>query len=269
MGRSEAELRSEGSRVSEATPERYLLLHHGLPRFQVGRILRRLHVLDELRCAAAFDFAELVKSSKLIQEAGDDIDGEIRDGAEELTRDSLRKIQRDLNALTANQKIGGLLYRINRSRYYARNFKVGMEDLRFARIKGWEPYDAFMHRSLFLTVDYIDSIGQRFEALSSRVERLTEERDIKESINTQTRIADVQEIGEIIGWTAFAYYGGQILDKFLPAGPASCALCDFSWLDLCRLLHEHWGTAVSVAVALYAFAHFRNQRVQRQSKEEA
>jgi Protein of unknown function (DUF3422) len=257
MGRSEAELRAS-SGPTDATPERYLLLHHGLPRFQVGRMLRRFHILDELRCASAFNFNELIAASRSIRALGDYIDNRLRGSTQGLSRKSLKDIQRELNTLTSNQRIGGLLYRINRSRFYARGFKLGLGDLRIAPIKGWEPYDAFMHRSLFPTIDHIDGIGQRFEALSSRVERLTEERDVAESINVQNRIADIQQIGEIIGWTAFAYYGGQILDKFLPAGPESCALC--SVVDLCHIVHHHIGTVISALFAFAAYLHFRNHK---------
>lgn len=259
MGRSEAELRSKRGGSAEATPERYLLLHHGLPRFQVGRVLRRLHVLDELRCATTFNLDELVVASKSIRETGDNISRQLGNSRDGLTRQVLETIQHELNRLTSSQQIGGLTYRINRSRSYARNFKLGMEDLRFAPIKGWEPYDAFMHRSLFPTIDHIDGIGQRFEALSSRVERLTEQRDVAESINVQNRIADIQQIGEIIGWTAFAYYGGQILEKFLPAGPASCPFCEI--IDICQITHEHVGTVVSTLFAIAAYLYFRRQRL--------
>ena len=266
MGRSEAELRSRPGGSADAKPERYLLLHHGLPRFQVGRILRRFHVLDELRCATAFYFHELIQASRSIREAGDNIDRQLRVSAEGLTRDSLKKIQHELNSLTSNQQIGGLLYRINRSRYYARNFKLGMQDLRFAPIKGWEPYDAFMHRSLFPTIDHIDGIGQRFEALASRVERLTEERDVTESINVQNRIADIQEIGEIIGWTAAAYYAGQIFSKILHVLPHHCALCE-SALDLCGAIeglgYDLAGLIISCPLALYLYSKYKRRREAR------
>ena len=268
MGRSEAELRSKPGGTTQATPERYLLLHHGLPRFQVGRVLRRFHVLDELRCATAFHFRELIDASKRIREAGDNIDQQLRDSKDALTRDSLKTIQHDLNALTSNQRIGGLLYRINRSRYYARNFKLGMDDLRFAPVKGWEPYDAFMHRNLFPTIDHIDGIGQRFEALASRVERLTEERDVTESINVQNRIADIQEIGEIIGWTAAAYYAGQIFGKVIQAIQYHCkpggALV---WSDFCNAIpwvgYDLAGLMISCPLAYWLYTRYKRRREMR------
>src|SRR5262249_35497536 len=157
----------------------------------------------------------------------------------------------------------GLTYRINRSRSYARNFKLGMRDLRFALIKGWEPYDAFMHRSLFPTIDHIDGIGQRFEALSSRVERLTEQRDVAESINVQNRIADIQEIGEIIGWTAAAYYAGQIFSKALHILPHHCELCE-TGIDLCGAIgwigHDLTGLLISCPLAYHLYRKYKRRR---------
>jgi Protein of unknown function (DUF3422) len=267
MGRSEAELRSKGQEASAATPERYLLLHHGLPRFQVGRSLRRFHVLDELRCASTFNLSELLDTSRRIRTLGDEIDSKLHHGAEGLTRRSLKAMQDELNALTSDRRIGGLLYRINRSRYYVRNFKLGMEDMRFAPIRGWEPYDAFMHRNLFPTIDHIDAIGQRFEALASRVGRLTEERDVTESINVQNRIADIQEIGEIIGWTAAAYYAGQILSKALHVLPHNCAFCNVAWTDICHAVHwltpDFAGMLISCPLALSMYRHYKRKRETR------
>lgn len=271
MGRSEAEIRAaKPTPHVRARPERYLLLQHGLPRFQVGRLLRRLHVLDELRCAALFNFKELIAASERIRALGSTIDHRLRGGATELSRDALRGIQKELNGLTSDEKIGGLLFRINRSRYYARSFQVGMKDLLFGRIKGWEPYDAFMNRNLFPTIDHIDAIGVRFEALAARVERLTEERDVAEQINVQSKIAYIQEIGEIIGWTAFAYYAGQILSKGFHLMPHGCAACGIWWLDLCglthRLGHELAGMVISSAIAIWAYHHFKSRRIRQEAR---
>ncbi len=257
MGRSEAELRSANKPSSQVRPERYLLLHHGLPRFMVGRLLRQFHVLDELRCAAAFDLNELLDASDRIRKLGDTIDSQLRGGASELTRGALGDIQRDLNTLTADKKIGGLLYRINRSRYYARLFRLSMTDLRLVRIKGWEPYDTFMHRNLFPMIDHIDSVGVRFEALAARVERLNEERDTAELINVQNEIAYIQSIGEIIGWTAFAYYFSQILVKVIHP------LCNLvPCLSNCQALGDHdtamfWSVVLAGLLAVFLGVSFR------------
>ena len=140
----------------------------------------------------------------------------------------------------------------------------------FARIKGWEPYDAFMHRNLFPMIDHIDSIGVRFEALAARVERLNEERDVAELINLQGKIAYIQEIGEYIGWTAFAYYAGQIIGKGLHLLPHDCAFCHVWWLDICRLVswltYDLAGMIISGAIAVWAYRHFRSQRIAQEKK---
>jgi uncharacterized protein DUF3422 len=201
-------------------PDRYLILHDGIARFQLGRLLRRLHVLDELRCAAVFDFPALIGASERIRTLGNEIDRQLhiddvnRDKSA-LTREALAEVQAQLNELTATAVDGGLLYRINRSRYYAQDFKLRMSDMFIERIDGWEPYDIFMHRNLFPILDHIDNIGRRFDALAARVERLTDARNVEELVNVESEIAYIQSIGEIIGWTAFAYYFSQILSKIL------------------------------------------------------
>lgn len=264
--------------------ESYLLVHDRLPRFQLGRLLRRFHVLDELRCSAIFDFPELIEASERLRTLGNTIDQRLAEAQAHskkpcLSSDALSDIQNKLNNLTSGLSLpdqhkhrnegrkaaGGLLYRINRSRYYANDFKLRMTDMLIERIEGWEPYDLFMHRNMFPIIDHIDSIGKRFDALAARVERLTEASDVDEQIKVQTglmkvqsKIADIQEIGEIIGWTAFAYYGGQILDKLFSKAPSSCSVCDA--IDPCIIAHAHAGTVISIGIAIWGFIHFRNLR---------
>jgi len=233
-------------------PDRYLILHDGIPRFQLGRLLRRLHALDELRCAAVFDFRALISASERIRTLGNEIDRQLHTDEKHrdkpaLTREALADVQGRLNELTAIAVDGGLLYRINRSRYYAQDFKLRMGDMFIEQIDGWEPYDIFMHRNLFPILDHIDSIGNRFNALATRVERLTDARNVEELVNVESEIAYIQSIGEIIGWTAFAYYLGQIISKIIhplctavPCLPASS----------CEWAADHdYAMSVSVVIA--------------------
>jgi hypothetical protein len=261
-------------------PERYFLVHDGISRFQLGRLARRFHVLDEPRCAAIFDFEKLIRASEWIRTLDNDIDQRLRTAEPDRDAPSplpgaLTEIQAKLNELTAgpqsrgDQKtIGGLLYRVNRSRYYARDFDQRMTDMLFRRIEGWEPYDIFMHRNLYPIMDHIDSIGRRFDALAARVQRLTDASNVVELVSVQKEIAHIQIIGEIIGWTAFAYYGGQIFDKFLPHGPETCPLPGCPILDICHVAHEHIGTLSLLLVALGAWLYFRRQRTARARKRE-
>src|ERR1043165_4437705 len=130
-----------------------------------------------------------------------------------------------------------------------------MGDMLFGRIDGWEPYEIFMHRNLSPVADHIGGIGQRFESLAARIERLSGARNLEELVNVESEIAYIQRIGEIIGWTAFAYYFGQILDKFLPEGSESCLVC--AGFDPCHIVHGHLGTALAFALALFLFGIFK------------
>jgi hypothetical protein len=258
----------EGEAPAPKRPERYLLVHDGISRFQLGRLLRRFHVLDELRCAAIFDFSKLIRASERIRTLGNEIDNRLRTldrNAEKpsLTSQSLSEIQGRLNELTSGPRTadagenatsmeekaaGGLLYRINRSRYYARDFKQRMDDMLFANIDGWEPYSIFMHRNLYPILDHIDSIGTRFDSLASRVERLTEARNVEELVKVESEIAYIQSIGEIIGWTAFAYYFAQILSKVIYPLCKSVPCLPASYCE--ALASPDGALAASVAVAI-------------------
>ena len=201
-------------------PLQYFVVSHGWSKYLLGRILRRLNALGELRSAAVLDLSLLDRASERMRALRNEIDEQLhtrdpnRDSAT-LEHGHLHRVQGTLNEIADSEINGGLLARVGRSRAYAADFKQRMEDMGFGRIDGWEPYDVFMHRNLFKTLEYIDAIGSRFEGLAATMQRLTAARNLHEVAEVERDIAHIQRIGEIIGWTAFAYYGGQLLATML------------------------------------------------------
>jgi hypothetical protein len=74
--------------------------------------------------------------------------------------------------------VGGIQYRINRSRYYAETYRKLLESMRCGNIETWWTYDQFANRSVDPVFRLIDGIGQRLEKLRERL------RSTMESVQT-------------------------------------------------------------------------------------
>ncbi|MBI1187909.1 MAG: DUF3422 family protein [Alphaproteobacteria bacterium] len=159
-------------------PVRYLLAYGpDCSPDQLGRLVRRLHVMGELRHTALLDYDrgpgadDLKRASKEIREVGALFNKKIHDG--EITDFSqLSEISTKLNELNRHAD-GGITYRTEQSRYYADAFKERLPDLRVGRIEGYQPYDAFVRRYVYQTFSKIDQVGRRYEALGRRLDRWT------------------------------------------------------------------------------------------------
>jgi hypothetical protein len=226
-------------------PLRYFILYNGLSKYQLGRLIRRTHVLGELRCAAVLDMELLDEASEGLRSLGNHIDNLLVNKSASLTDDELRSVQVKLNQLASSKISGGLLYRVNRSRYYANTFRERIKEMRVQSLEGWQSYSEFFSRNLYPHFDQIDQIGKRFETLAERVNRLTNARNAEKLNEFETNSLNlvremnqfngtmlrIQEIGEWIGVTAFTYYGGHIIANIFREGSKV--------LGICSMLSEH------------------------------
>lgn len=213
-------------------PLRYFLLYNGLSKYQLGRLIRRTHVMGELRVAAVLDADLLDQASMEIRALGNKIDEFLKEPEEEVTlSDSeIDAVLQRLNKISALVP-GGLMYRINRSRYYVQAFRERMSDMRVKRLEGWQPYDEFFQRNLYQVFDEIDQIGKRYEALAERINRLIVARNadrlrrsqenikdlVSEMATADRTIARIQKLGELVGLVAVTYYGGHVIAEGLHA----------------------------------------------------
>ena len=70
--------------------------------------------------------------------------------------------------------VGGLHFRLNRSTYYVREFKVLLRTLQVGNIPSWVSYEQFVRRGLMPAFDYAASIGKRLRAVRTRLLTTTE-----------------------------------------------------------------------------------------------
>lgn len=232
---------------NEPRPVKYVLVADGgMSANSLGRLLRRMNVLFELRHAALMDYDlgeagnDLKAASRELRMIGAALDEEIgRDGDNPAPRHSeaearnlntkvarLLDINKRLTALNTHAD-GGLVFRIEQSRLYADEFVSRLQDLRVDRIEGYPPYDAFARRRVIHLFARIQQIGRRYTALGRRVDRwafLIEadsatkfHEDIRE---LQRTTKNLSENGEKFASIFFVYYAGYIAKEFLAGSGA-------------------------------------------------
>jgi hypothetical protein len=106
----------------------------------------------------------------------------------------------------------GLLYRIERSRYYVARFEDNVSLMRISRVDGYHQYDEFVTQRLAGTFDFIDRLGRRYEravsalslldshhlSIQSNEIALSQQETEEEEINISDSIRKIQEYGEFI-----------------------------------------------------------------------
>jgi hypothetical protein len=197
-----AELGQWGKDVKQVQPVRHLLVYAGHSHAQLGRLLRRMHVLGELRHAALIDFDQdplrsragglgrgLRNASVAMRALGQRLSD--RTSAITAPGTSMKELQAAVGKLANISKMvdGGLTYRVEQSRYYAREFESAVQHLRLVRFGDWQPYDDFVQRYVLQLFARIDRIGNRYEALGRRVDRLL---FYKQADRLDTYTADVR-----------------------------------------------------------------------------
>jgi hypothetical protein len=98
--------------------------------------------------------------------------------------DALINITSALDRL-GKSAIGGLSYRISRSRYYAELYRNYASALRDGNIETWWSYGQFARRGMEPTLRFIKSIGERLSKLHDRLQSVKED-ILESSISNQT-----------------------------------------------------------------------------------
>jgi hypothetical protein len=242
-----------------------------LSRWQIGRLVDRLNLLGVLRLAAIMDVENLRKVDTKI----DDIELELAavskifDSSEKGATDRLRGPRTQLDGIhklfaeidapvgtpatpstpeTRPLVDGGLEYRIERSRYYVKQWREGIKDLRILRIEGFQPYDSFVERRLGATFDYIHRLGLRYDRIKGETARLEQyylaqasviSQDT--SVAVQRNIEDLQFGAELALWVALLpYYIGQIFINHIIFKEEKSRAAEILWTIL-------WGGFLAIA----------------------
>lgn len=229
--------------LSDKSDVRYLVAFAGKTASQLGRFVRRLHTMGELRLYVLIDLnsGDGVDEALASEWSERDRPGGLRRAGQALRRlgakvtrafaedkeipiEEVAGISREYNAVSSLVG-GGIIYRTERSQQFSRTFKDRLEDLRIVPLAGWQAYDAYVRRYQYHEHEFIAGIGRRFAQLGARIDRLmflrqaqyndkyqeTSNNILKESQGTLKGIEKLQERAEDIGLLAGTYYGPQVL----------------------------------------------------------
>lgn len=180
-------------------------------RWQLGRIIDKIHELGAVRLAAVRDFDRILRAGRRLNKVRENISS---------PNPKIKEIKGDLDGI----EIGdggqdGLQNRLERGRYYIERFRELAESLEVGRIEGFQPYPQFVERRLadkFSTVEYVGRIyhqtGKAFRSLTN----IELQNTISKQIDSTT---DLLEAAEKISIIPLTYYLGSmivhILDKNL------------------------------------------------------
>lgn len=193
-------------------------------KWQLGRLVDRMHLLGTLRLAGLRDFAALRAAghtlSKLdpyVTDARDSVAAHRTNGSRddaitkiELAHEHFNKITKQYRESTKSAP--GLLYRIERSRYYTEQFRANIRALRLSRIEGSQRYDDFVDRRLGAVFDYINRLGLRYERAINSLLMLDQNylairtNKIEGEVRGIQRYADLALIGALLPY----YLVGQL-----------------------------------------------------------
>ncbi len=206
-------------RQDDQVPLYYLLYAKPYSEWQLGRLVNHLNQMGTLRLAAIQDLRKLRGISKDLRKLeiprGGLEDSFSRARSSAYLRKWERAIFRSLNDMTRweqkyqeNQKRadgralvnpGSIIFRIERARYYIKQFDEGMQFLRIRRVEGYQPYGAFMKRHIGTTFDFIDRLGVRLERTERRV-------NDQSTALLSRMLVELQRDADILVWVILAPY---------------------------------------------------------------
>jgi hypothetical protein len=138
-------------------------------RWQLGRVTNMILLAETRRLAALKDIEHLHRASSELRKL-DMLAQKVREAMASddppAIMQTIGAAHMHLNELTSeflNRAKTGLLYRIERSRYYVDRFRWTVQQLRIHRLEGDQPYDQFVERRIGAEFDFIDRLGKRYE----------------------------------------------------------------------------------------------------------
>jgi hypothetical protein len=220
-------------------------------KWQLGRLVSQILLLGTLRLCALKDIKALQNAGRQLAlldqstQAARDAIASTEARADAATRNKADTAPRDRSNVPTEQTVmelignahellnkitgdflttgTGLSYRIERSRYYVKQFEENLKLLRIKRLEGDQPYDQFIKRRLGSEFDFIDRLGIRYERATNNVVSLdqnylaiTQNALVKQANKIDEDIHAIQEWGEFALLAALVpYYVMHLLDLII------------------------------------------------------
>jgi hypothetical protein len=193
-----------GDRMSYQ-PLRYLIFGPR-NRWQMGRLIERIHALDTYRLASLVELTNLNAANDRLKV----FEKRMRSA---ITSGELHDAQKELSDIEASCS-GGVDYRIERAQRYISGFRSMAAQLRVRRVEGYQPYDEFVQRRIGSFWAFISRLGNRIERARSRLDSLnvkTQTLEQQKQTEEQTKLLRFAEIAAII---PIGYYGTHLMVSF-------------------------------------------------------
>jgi hypothetical protein len=154
-------------------PITYFIIYNGRSSHQLGRMIRRQHLLGELRLAALLDRNTIMQLGGPVRRMTGLVSHLLSFGTKYLTvgRNEFDEVL-SLYIEIGRKCHGGLLYRMSRGAYYFEALQERLEDTRSLSIPGWQSYPGFISRHFDQQFRSMRSIGERYVVVGTRIERL-------------------------------------------------------------------------------------------------
>jgi len=224
-------------------PLTYMLLGANRCPSELGLLVDGFHMLGSLRLAALYDFPHIVDAALELRELEYRISEVLKNTkvtdaqlAEEVATHSgrLAEIEQGIkHGVTEKtpQIVGGLPFRVERSRYYQQQFRGLVRGLRIGRIEGFLTYAEAVGRRLGGIYDLINTVGHRHERLRETLAALSRRAQtarqleltgtitsFTSAITTETRAIERLQMAAETGFflVLFPYYWSSFWLKFFP-----------------------------------------------------
>jgi hypothetical protein len=135
-------------------------------RWQIGRIVERMHNLGVCRVVALWNLDSITDAGNQLYELRKKLDSQMESDPNGMQPADAAK---QIASIQASVSDGGLSYRVERTRYYVKQINNLLRTLRIDRIEGFQPYDQFIQRRLYGTFDFIERIGVLYADLRSEI----------------------------------------------------------------------------------------------------
>ncbi|WP_300532176.1 hypothetical protein [Maricaulis sp.] len=171
------------AKVGEFRPLKFLLVFRNRHRWQIGRLVDRINYLGTLRMASLLRTGRFTEVGHKLRQLKLKYDLSI--DRESITPERLKELRREYGEVyftdspplgTAVGTRGGqsdgdeaVMLGLSRTKYYIRQFKNTLPDLRPLPIEGFQPYAEFVRRRTEGTWAFIDSLLDRIHRVEQRL----------------------------------------------------------------------------------------------------
>ena len=209
----------------------YVMYEDTINPWQLGRVIYRVHRAGHARIAAIMHFSALLDANDLLNA----MEGELESAnallyrepddavvTDEEYRDSLSRrylaVEAKIGEIAGLKLDGTLESRIERSRYYVRQFAAATAALRIRRVSGFQRYDEFVSQRMGPVFEYIDSLGRKYARVQNDRKILLGRIQAYDSQRNQYIVSRAQTIADLaLSCVLVPYYGAYVVtNAFAP-----------------------------------------------------